>query len=474
MTEIRFAGLAAGENLNVTDFTIGSDSGSVNVASYKQPALPSGIPIITGSQRVGTVNALDETGLTVISRQWRIVGGADLGTAATQDNTAAVGQYLECEITHAGGVITTPPMRIYMNMAMASHNAADDAFVAIMPQSDATHIATQDGNWSSPSTWIGGVPSAGARVLIPHGTTVTYDWSRFRRLDIVRIDGKLEFTRSKSTWLTAETVMMTQGGDLEIGTAANPIPSQYTVLITPSDRDYRTDSRQPTPINILRDTMVMSRGVIWQGRFSAWGADKDNAIKTAVGGAPMTGDTSLVLAKIPTGWQVGDTIVIPGTRVRSDFLSESEERVITAISGGMVSWDGPLAYDHDKQNDNSLRTDLQPSIGNLTRNIKIVAENSKVPAHMKPHNMGMHGPSTTDLWRVEVKDCGRTKKGELIFAGHIDGNGDFEWHDDSDFVQEPLTAASNIVGRYPLHLHFVGFNKAFTDVINNCAVNGSP
>ncbi|NRA77858.1 MAG: hypothetical protein HRU18_06595 [Pseudoalteromonas sp.] len=472
MTEIRFAGPAAGENVNVTDFSLGADSGSVNVSSYKQPEDITGVPIITGSQRVGTVNAIDLNGLTSPSYQWRIVGGSDLGTASTQNNMAAMGQWIECEVTHSGGVTVTPPMRVYMNMADASHNDADDAFVAIMPQSDATHIAAQDGNWSSPSTWIGGVPTAGARVLIPYGITVTYDWSRFRRLDIVRIDGKLEFTRSKSTWLTAETVMITQGGDLEIGTAANPIPPQYTALITPSDRDYRTDSTQPTPINILRDTKILSRGVIWQGRYSAWGADKDNAVKTAIGGAPMAGDTSLVLAKIPVGWQVGDTIVIPATRVRDNLLSESEERVITAISGGMVSWSEPLVYDHDKQNDNSLRTDLQPAIGNLSRNIKIVAENKKVPAHMLPHCMGMHMMSTTDLWRVEVDGCGRTQKSDDIPTGHINDNGDFRFYDseNSVWVEETLTAASNRNGRYGLHLHFVGFNKAFTDTINNCSV----
>jgi len=112
-------------------------------------------------------------------------------------------------------------------MAHALQASLDD----LLPTSEATHVAAVSGNWSSFSTWQGGnLPNSGAKVLIPSGITVTYDQgeSVAVRLDWVRLDGKLQMSRTTDTYLLADTIAVMMGGEFEAGTEANPIPGNIT------------------------------------------------------------------------------------------------------------------------------------------------------------------------------------------------------------------------------------------------------
>lgn len=66
----------------------------------------------------------------------------------------------------------------------------------------ATVTAATTGNWSAPSTWVGGViPGDDARVLIPSGVTVTVDGMISQEFKSVRVDngGKLD---SETKWMS--------------------------------------------------------------------------------------------------------------------------------------------------------------------------------------------------------------------------------------------------------------------------------
>ena len=477
MAEIRIAGLNTGVPQDVS-ITLQGETQSASVIAYKQPQPVAVIPRISGSQLAGNTVSVDTGALTgPFGYQWRSTTAGDLGTAASQvlPDPGVAETYVTCDVTHADGTLTTPPILVYALMPTASHNAADAAALALCPHDDATHVAIADGPWSATSTWLGDdVPAAGARVLVPQGINVTYDQNKARlRLDWVRVDGRLVADTARTTRMLFETLLITRSGALIDGTFQNPVQAGRVHEWIVSARDYRSSNGfEDTDIDLTRDPTLVSRGIINQGERMMWGQTCDTWVRTAIGGAPMAGDTSLVLASVPVGWNVGDTIVIGGTAPISG--SESEERVITSISGALVSWAEPLVYNHDHQNPLVARDDLQPAVMNLTRNIVIRSEREDVEPWRRGHTMDRHMYAVPDIWFVEHRNLGRTRKGDgaSFTVGQIDSNGDFEFpaNDNSGLVTEPLTAQSNIKARYPIHAHSTGFNRAVTPVYHGCSV----
>ena len=475
MAEFRIAGLNTGVAQNVS-VTYQGQTEAASVAAYKQPQAVSDLPRISGSQLAGQTVSIDTGALTgPFSYQWISSEAGNLGTASTQllPSPGSTDTYVTCEVTHSGGTLTTPPILIYALMANAAYNAADAAIVAVCPHEDATHIVAASGNMSNPATWHGGeVPGAGARILVPFGFTLTNDMDRPNiRLDWIRIDGTMEHLVNRNVRTLVETRLTTRGGSLIDGTFLNPVQPGVKHELIISARDYRTSNGfEDTDIDILRDPTLASRGDISQGLRSIWGQTCDTWVRTALGGAPMAGDTSCVLESIPVGWNPGDTIVIGGTS--PTITSESEERVITSISGALVTWAEPLVYDHDHHNPLVVRSDLQPAVMNLTRNVVIRSEREDVEPHRRGHTMDMRMFATPDIWFVEHRNLGRTRKGPDVVTGQIDGNGDFEFPagDGLTLATAPLTAQSNIKARYPIHSHSAGFSKSVTPVYHGCSV----
>ena len=479
--------------------TIGGTTDSIDVTEFRKPAAISGFPRIDammGQQFTTSAMplALTETGLTgITSRQWRIKGGANLGTAATQSLAAvAVDSEVECEIVCDQGTFVTPSVRVYAPIS-DSKDHHDMMLLMLLSHCCTTHIAVATGDWSDTGTWLGGiVPGHGARVLIQHGVTVTYDQNARRdlRLDLLRVDGELKWRQTGNTYMLVETIIVTRGGLLEIGTASNRISSGTTHEILFSDRDYRTAGHIPTDISLARDGELLGRGLISQGESRVWAASKTNWLRTAAGNPPMAEDTTITLAAEPTGWNVGDDIVIGGTEWTPVVNeSQSEVRRITAISGANVTFVSPLEYDHSHQNDNlpaatADDADLQPGVGNLRRNVRFLGENPNSPFWRRGHIMVMHEYSETDWWGAELGRLGRTLKTATSLAGTIRNGNEF-WIVTRDrpapgepvggvINAGPVTARSNLQGRYSFHFHFVGFNKAFRDVINDAAVYDVP
>ena len=194
------------------------------------------------------------------------------------------------------------------------------------------------------------------------------------------------------------------------------------------------------------------------------GQEKDTHLKVAAD--PMAGDTLLTLAEVPEGWQVGDTIVLAGTRydgykwsndARAVVLHEPEDEVltITAIEGTEVFFDTPLQYDHD-----SPRADLKTSVANYSRNITIATEDPETAAvHERGHVMFMHNDDV-DVRYAAFEELGRTDKSEpAMDAGAF----------------EEIMPDANVKGRYSFHFHRTGTEDQDNPAIAiGNAVFGSP
>ena len=331
-----------------------------------------------------------------------------------------------------------------------------DAAMDLAPRSDASHVAIADGAWDDPAIWsTGTVPGDDASVLIPPGVTVTYGVQSDAELFTLRIDGKLEFETDTDSTMIFDTMLVAPGGHLEIGTVDNPVDPSVSIDLIVADNG---------PIDTDWDPMLLSRGLISHGRADIHGAVKDSHEKVI--DDPMAGDTTLSFAETPEGWQVGDKIVIAGTRYEGHkwdndiravrpHASEDEVRTITEIDGNTVHFDEALIFDHD-----TPRADLKTSVANYTRNVSIESENgAETQIFARGHVMFMHSDEV-DVRYAEFLELGRTDKSQDSAATHN---------------LDDIAFDSNIQGRYGLHLHRTGVEDlADPTILQGNAVFGSP
>lgn len=306
-----------------------------------------------------------------------------------------------------------------------------------------THRAAASGPWSEPSTWQdGAVPTDGSHAHVPEGIVVTVDAVATAELATLRVDGTLRFDSSVDTQLRVGTLVSTPGSSVEIGTPEAPIEPGVTAEMVIADTG---------PIDLAVDPRQLGKGAIFHGRTVIHGAEKTSFVVAAE--PPRAGETSLSLAEAPEGWQVGDRLVIAGTK--ADATGE-ETAVITAIEGSTVSLERPLVHDHVPP-----RADLEVHVANLTRNVVFRSENAEL-AH-RGHVMFMHNPDVAVAYAA-FEDLGRTNKLEILDPAYFD--------EDGEFVEG---TGLNETGRYSVHFHRTGIDASTAPAtVTGSVVAGNP
>ena len=323
---------------------------------------------------------------------------------------------------------------------------------------NATHVAVKDGSWFDASTWQDGqIPEDDAIVLIPQGTNVTYDGTSDARLFGLRVDGQLDFATDIDTQMIVDTFIVSAVGTLTIGTENDPVNSNVQTKILIADNGA---------IDTEWDPQQLSRGIVSHGTVKMHGQAKTSHLKVTTD--PSVGDNLLILESAPDNWQVGDRIVLTGTRYIKNG-TEDEERTVTAIDGNRIYLDRPLSYDHS-----TPRAELKAYVANQSRNIIIATENADtLPANQRGHVMFMHSDDV-DVRYTEFRELGRTDKSKPLddFLFKNDSKSNRILDDDGN----PIPGArTNIRGRYPLHLHRTGVNgnESPATIVGNSVV-GSP
>ncbi|MDQ2076689.1 Ig-like domain-containing protein [Marinimicrobium sp. ABcell2] len=362
-----------------------------------------------------------------------------------------------CTPTGDGTVVDMPSLS---NTGAHHHHSSMEAehaaFLALVDYDNMTHAAIADGYWCNPDVWHNqSVPGDGARVVIPSDRQVQYNQWDDSRLHTLRIDGELTFANDESSRMIVDTLVLDPRGTLNIGTVDSPISASAQVDIVIADNG---------DIDVDWDPLLLSRGLILHGTTNIHGAVKTPHLKVATD--PVAGDTTLHLNSSTHNWQVGDTLVIPGSRFSgwkwdNDIGAvryhgtQDEVRTITAVEGDQVTLDSPLIYDHL-----SPRADLKISVGNFSRNVAIRTENAEdLPNHRRGHVMFMHSQSV-DVRYAEFFELGRTDKSQTNMEAT-----------DLDTAH----ADSNVRGRYSFHFHRTGTSDQLNPAmaIGN-AVFGSP
>ena len=190
------------------------------------------------------------------------------------------------------------------------------------------------------------------------------------------------------------------------------------------------------PIDTVADPLQWGHGwIAVDARVRAQGQMKTAFVRLAA--EPLAGQTTLTLASIPSGWQIGDRLVVPDTRQLPEnewFVNiplQHEVRRIVAISGVLVTLDAPLSFHHrGARNADGSLTMLLPHVGNLTRSITIRSEN---PNGTRGH-LAFTGRSDVQLRGVQFVTLGRTTVAPLHST-------------------QGTVIGTNQIGRYSVHLH---------------------
>ncbi|MDB9525724.1 G8 domain-containing protein [Oscillatoria sp. CS-180] len=326
---------------------------------------------------------------------------------------------------------------------MKEHQALMD----LVPKNKATHVAVNNGSWFDPNTWKGGkIPGDKAKVLIEEGVKVRYDGESDARLKTVRLDGTLTFAHNKDTKMVVDTFVSTDEGTLNIGTEKNPIQADKTAQIIIAN-EGKIDTRW--------DPTQLSRGVVTHGEVNINGAEKTDFI--ALSKDAIAGDSELVLKGKPSGWRVGDKLVLGGTSYgwkgsdQDNSRFRDEVLTITEINGNRVRFTNDsiesgdntiLRFDHVRP-DIPEKDQLSLYVANTSRNVTIESEDGEsTPTSQRGHTMFMHNPDVS-INNAGFYHLGRSDKTKLV-------------DDVSENVDGSKGHGKNPRGRYGLHIHRTG------------------
>ena len=308
----------------------------------------------------------------------------------------------------------------------AHHASNPDGRMALLGPLDASkasHAAARSGDWSDPAIWSPAIPTAGARVVIPQGVTVTVNTKIAAAIDWVRIDGRLHFSSSDDSELLVTTLLVTPAGTLSIGTPDHGVDPDKTVRISFLPRS--ADMRQQDSADVLG-------GLIALGHVSFYGAHKAGLASSS--NPLLEGASELTFPARPAGWNVGDELLFPA----ADAASEDEQRRVVSISGDgtTLALSSPLRFGHLPPPGVRVKV----PVGNLTRNV-ILASAETGALDQRAHVMVMTHEAS-HISGAAFRGLGRTTTFRPHTLPTVNDAGE-------------VSAGENPIGRYAVHFHLV-------------------
>jgi hypothetical protein len=272
-----------------------------------------------------------------------------------------------------------------------------------------TIVSAHSGPWSDPLTWsLGRVPGAGDVVSIDTNTTVTYDTVSDANINtvVIQAGGHLAFRTDVNTRLTVTNLLVLQGGELQIGTAAAPVAANVTAEVIFPD----------IPLDTARDPEQFGHGLIGLGKVTMNGAAKNQTF-VRLGAEPRAGATTLTLSQPVSGWRVGDQLVLPDTRQLTwetqpdnpdgDHNYQWEVVTLAGISadGQTLTLSQPLRFDHLGARDGDGALTFLPHVANLSRNVTVRSAN---PSGNRGYAL-FTGRADVDIAYTRFLGLGRTR-----------------------------------------------------------------
>jgi len=347
-----------------------------------------------------------------------------------------------------------------------------------------THKAIRSGNWSDPTMWdVGTIPHAapdGTALVCSGEYDIVYDVFSDVRIKDIHINGRGSFKvlRTMRTRLWVDTMLV--DGTLIIGEPGAPIIDSG--VVAGGKRQPQCEMvfwQSEAPLKTARLGLVTSGPVRIQG---AAKTSRLYATDTIAAGA-----TTITLVDVPSGWQIGDEILIPSTEYGGTSTSDpqylgpltynhlavttanqfmlnvqDEVRTITDISGTVVTLNSALTYAHNRYTRTMPRgqvVDLKPIVAMLTHSIRFRTADSNDTAIWSGANLAVRQKRAHMMFMLhddieiryaESKNMGRTDTDPSL----ADPGGAIRYA--SVGTSQPITDVNNVRGRYPWHIHRTG------------------
>ncbi|XP_048254422.1 fibrocystin-L-like isoform X3 [Haliotis rufescens] len=229
--------------------------------------------------------------------------------------------------------------------------------------------------WSAKATWGGkDPPGAGELVVVPKGQILLLD-TNTPVLKMLLIQGGELIFDEKDVELHAESILINDGGKLQVGT--EDAPFQHKAVITL----HGTLRAPELPIYGAKVLAVRNGTLDLHGK--PVGVTWTRLASTATAGA------TTITVEQPLDWSVGDKIVIATTGGRHS-QKESEVREITAISA-------------DKQT-LTLNTALTYGHLGVTLAFNGVSVDTRAEVGLLTHNVVVKG-SSNEQWQEKIEAC---------------------------------------------------------------------
>lgn len=305
-----------------------------------------------------------------------------------------------------------------------------------------TISAVRSGNWSDPRIWSAKrVPQYGDVVQITGGTTVEYTGRNTASIKAIGVNpgATLRFSSKVSTQITVGTLVVFEGGTLQIGQATSPVSYSARTEIA-FDGAWLNTATDPSQYGV---------GLLGFGKVTVYGAYKSRTwLRLAA--EPKAGDAYLTLETKPVGWQAGDTLFLPDTRqipphmvgyveagLEGVFGPTWEEVTIDRIEGNRVYLRAPVAYEHLGARNEDGELEFLPHVALVDRNVVFRSAN---PAAQRGHVL-LGGRADVDIRYARFHDLGRTQAFVPLDSTTRDASGNV------------THVGTNQIGRYSVHLH---------------------
>jgi hypothetical protein len=341
-------------------------------------------------------------------------GGANINTSGTQSGTHAV-PWPSWKSNEHNSIMNFVP-----------RSAATKVFC---PRSGAANVNT--GNWNVAGNWYpNGVPGLDDKVLIGEGVTCVYDITASSPdLFWIRQDGTFQIVGDTNISLLVDTWVATESSSVKFGTVFAPVRADVVI-------DIKFSAARGW-IDVTADTFKQSRGFVWIGKgesggnIRVFGGPKDEYLRLASHTVPNVGATSFTFASAPSGWRVGDRLLVPTsvhdqyfpTRADTtwnDWRWNNEYVTITSIAGSTVNFTPALTKDHRPPVCAWANRQPRLPIFNLTRNVQFETKDGSTVDDIQKlaHSMLMHTNDVVFEY-ASFRWMGRTaKNASLGVVGH--------------------------------------------------------
>lgn len=313
---------------------------------------------------------------------WNFGDGSQSSGASATHSYAGAGTYsVTVTVTDKDGAAAVASSTVTVTAPTPASAPFTDDFI-VTPFGDRipnfgahpTISSAASGAWSNPSTWsLGRLPVAGDVVSILGGNTVSYDLVSDAAIKTVVIQsgGHLVFRTDVNTRLVATNILVLEGGELQIGTEANPVNAAVKAEVIFAN----------VPLDLASDPSQYGNGLIGLGKVTMHGAYRSSSFeRLAV--EPRAGDLTLTLANPVSGWRVGDRLSLPDSRALG-YLAQAlwdpewETATLAGISadGRVLTLTSPLQFAHPGAGDGGELTFL-PHVANVTRNVVVKSQSA--------------------------------------------------------------------------------------------------